>query len=50
MKMKMNRTPDSSTPELTRRQFLGKAAKGAMLWKVDNGPAQEALRAGVKLT
>jgi hypothetical protein len=27
----------------------GKAAKGAMLWSPDNGPAQEALRNGVKL-
>jgi hypothetical protein len=28
----------------------GKAARGAMLWAVDNGPAQESLRAGVTLT
>jgi hypothetical protein len=28
----------------------GKAARGAMLWAVDNGPAQESLRSGVKLT
>ncbi len=41
---------EAQVPQWKQLVSEGKAAKGTMLWAVDNGPAQESLRNGVKLT